>query len=121
MKVESLDQLEKAYVAWRKRKRHVREAVPDELIDRTHLAAVHFGGTAVSRAIKIDWQRLSKKRPLKKPAIPSFSRLELPSLPSLDRPLAELETPAGMKLRIYSATPEALALLSSLCGLGNMR
>ena len=95
MKVESLDQLEKAYIVWRKRKRkrHVREAVPDELIDRTHHAAIHFGRTAVSRAIKIDWQRLSKKRPLQKPEIPSFSRLELPSLPSLDRPLAELETP----------------------------
>jgi hypothetical protein len=34
------------------------------------------------------------------------------------RPFAEVETPAGLKVRLFTETGEALGLLSSLLGAG---
>jgi hypothetical protein len=129
--VETLAQLAKAYARWRLGKKHVREAVPTELLEHTHRVAARHGSNAVSKVIKMDWNRLSKSRGNgarfgKKSGIdlplPAYSRIELQApLRSENRPLAELETPAGMKVRIYSASPEALALLSSLCGSGEIK
>jgi hypothetical protein len=37
------------------------------------------------------------------------------------RPFAEIETRAGLKLRLFAQTDETLGLLSSLCGMGGSR
>lgn len=127
MELESLDQLKNAYVNWRKNKRHIREAVPADLLESTRRAAMKFGTSAVSRAIKMDWERMSKKKSRsissssRKNAtvIPAYSRLPpLPPSLSVNHPLAEIESPSGMKLRIYSSGSEALALLSTFCSTG---
>ena len=126
MEFESLDQLKNAYANWRKKKRHVREAVPAELLEPTCRAATRFGTSQVSRAINMDWERMSNKISRnssgsckKNGAPPAYSRLELlPPALSINQPLAEIESPSGMKLRIYSVGPEALALLSSFCRTG---
>lgn len=133
MEVDTLVQLEKAYARWRRGKRYVREGVPKDLLERTHRAAAKFGDTAVSKAIKIDWRRLSKKSANRTKinrknksalpiVLPTYSRVELQvaSMPE-ERPFAELETPTGMKVRFFSAGPEALALLSSLCSGGGFK
>jgi hypothetical protein len=41
--------------------------------------------------------------------------------PATARPFAEVETPTGMKVRLFTQTDEALDLLSSLCGMRGAR
>jgi hypothetical protein len=56
--------------------------------------------------------------------VPTFSRLELgaPMTPSLRaRPIAEVETGAGVTLRVFEQTPEMMGLLSAVCGVGGVR
>jgi hypothetical protein len=57
-------------------------------------------------------------------SVAAFSRLELHApadgQPSA-RPLAEVESRAGVRLRVFEATPELLRLLSAVCGLGGVR
>ena len=123
MKIDSLAELETAFVRWRKTKRHVREQVPDRLCARARRAARVHGLTAVVRATKLERSRLvgkSKSTGEKAPveAVPSFSRLELSAPSATSTPIAELETAKGIKLRIFTQTPETLSLLSSLCGIG---
>ena len=47
MAEESLAELRAAFRAWRKRKKHAREAAPAELIDRARAAKRRFGAAAV--------------------------------------------------------------------------
>ncbi|HYX33166.1 MAG TPA: hypothetical protein VE954_08620 [Oligoflexus sp.] len=122
MSEESLEQLKSAFAIWRRKKRYIREAIPEALLERTRAAAARFGASPVSKAIGLDCRRFSKEissRPGPGKKVippPAYTRLVLsrPSMPA-DRILAELETPSGMKLRIFASTPEALGLLSSLC------
>jgi hypothetical protein len=53
--------------------------------------------------------------------MPSFSRVELAAPAASTRPFAEVETGAGLKLRLFVQTEETLRLLSSLCGVGGGR
>ena len=127
MKIESVDELGLAYDAWRSRKQHAREAVPDALLTRARgLAAVHGVG-AVLRATKISLTRLvgsdrgvGKDRTARVSAVPSFSRVKMASPAATNGPIAELEMRSGLKLRIFTQTHETLGLLSSLC-LGGAR
>lgn len=55
--------------------------------------------------------------------VPSYSRmaLALPAATGGEQPLAEVETPAGLKVRIFTHTPEAVGLVSSLLVMGGAR
>ena len=129
MTVESLDELKKAFEVWRRRKRHVREPVPDELMARVRRAMGVHGLGPVSRATKIDRRRLERGRARRSrrrkvaaaAAVPSFSRVELAPPAAVDRPFAEFETPGGLKLRIFTQTEEVLGLLAAVCATGGGR
>ena len=126
MKVDSPSELETAFVRWRRSKRHVREAVPDELLERARRAMEVHGAKAVVRATKLERPRLlggkkaedaaRERRGVRREAIPSYSRFELAPPSTGSRPIVEVETRAGVKVRLFSETPASLALLSSLCG-----
>jgi hypothetical protein len=128
MKVDSPSDLETAFARWRRSKRQVREAVPEELLERARRSMEVHGAKAVVRATKLERSRLlrgrkgdavaRKRRGVRPEAIPSFSRFELSAPSTSSRPVFEVETPAGVKVRLFSETPAALALLSSLCGGG---
>jgi hypothetical protein len=136
MKVDSLDELKSVFSEWRRRKVHVREPVPEALLARARRATQKHGVTAVvgvtrvertrlfqSRVSRVKMQGARRLKPQQEaPSVPAFSRLELgaPSAPGI-RPIAEVETGAGVKLRVFEPTPETMGLLSALCGLGGVR
>jgi hypothetical protein len=123
MKSDSLRELKAAFDRWRRRKRHVREPVPDELRERARRAIQVHGLKGVVRATKLERARLAGKVKSKKTgraALPSFSRLGLPVPSATTSPIVEIETATGVKLRIFAQTQETLSLMSSLCGIGGM-
>lgn len=143
MRVDSLVRLRSMFRSWRSQKKSVREPVPDDLMERARRAAVVHGVGVVIRATGIQHRHLtekvgSKKRETvtRKPrqaragsarggkrakasiAAPSYSRIESPVAATPMRPLAEAETPWGVKIRVFAITPETLGLLSTLSGSG---
>ena len=125
---ESLAALKAAFEAWRSRKRHVREAVPAELLQRARAAIRRHGPAAVARATKVERVRLEtgrgpgKKRRVPGAGVPTYSRMELAApAATTARPFAEVELPTGLKVRLFTETGEALGLLSSLLGAGGPR
>ena len=122
MKVESLDELKAAFAGWRVRKRHVREQVPDELWERVLKASRVHGTNAVARATKLERSRIEGRAKKEKrgihEAIPAFSQLSITESASTTRPIVEVETATGLKLRFFEQTQETINLLSSLFGLG---
>ena len=124
---ESLAELMAAFEKWRSRKRHVREAVPAELLQRARTAAARHGWAAVARATKVDRGRLESdrsrggKRRVPETSGPMYSRLELVAPAATARPFAEVEMPTGLRVRLFTDTGEALGLLSSLLGAGGLR
>lgn len=128
MGAESLDILKAAFDEWRSRKRHDREAVPADLLKRACKAARHHGPAAVARATKVDRGRLATGGPRRRSArataaspSPTFSRVALVAPPSAVAPFAEVETAAGLKLRLFAQTDETLELISVLCAAGGAR
>lgn len=128
MKIDSLKELQAAFERWRRKKRHVREAVPDDLWERAHRAVAVHGLKGVVRATKLERSRFVgarrgrvKSKEIRGASVPSFSRLELTAPPVTTSPFAEVETATGLKLRIFEQTQETLSLLSSLCGIGDAR
>jgi hypothetical protein len=129
MPIESLAELKSAYDSWRSSRQNLRVPIPQALLERARQAAQIHGPSAVQRATKVPHGKLGsgirgsagkRKRTLERSAVvPAFSRLDLAVPSASSRPFAEVETPRGMKVRIFSATPETLALLSSLCGAGD--
>ena len=61
MKVETLDELAAAFGRWRRKKRYIREGVPEELWERTLRAAQVYGTNAVARATKVEHSRLVER------------------------------------------------------------
>lgn len=128
MKVESLDELKVAFARWRRGKRHLREAVPNDLLVRARGAAEVHGVKEVVRAIRVERSRLFRRRqdegataarpPTRLPALPVFSRLALTPPVVGVQPIVELETPAGFKLRVFEENQAMVGLLSTLCGRG---
>lgn len=124
---ESLAELNSAFEKWRSRKRHVREAVPEELLQRARAAAARHGWAAVARATKMDRGRLESdrsrggKRRVPETRVPVYSRLDLAAPAATARPFAEVEMPTGLRVRLFTDTGEALGLLSSLLGAGGLR
>jgi len=125
---ESLAELKVAFEKWRSRKRHVREAVPAELLQRARAAAIRHGWTAVARETKVDRGRLEAERSgggrtrVARAGVARYSRLEL-SAPAVatGRPFAEVEMPTGLRVRLFTESADALGLLSSLLGAGSPR
>ena len=133
MKIDSLDELRSAFAEWRRRKKHPREAMPEELRARARRAAEKHGVTAVVGVTRVERARLFRGSPTGRKAadekaageprsVPRFSRLELsaPSVPS-PRPIAEVETGSGVRLRMFEQTPELMGLLRAMCGMGGVR
>lgn len=125
MESESLAELKTAFEKWRSRKRHVREAVPAELLQRARAAAARHGWAAVARATKVDRGRLESDRirggRVRGTGVPMYSRLDLAAPAATARPFAEVEMPTGLRVRLFTDTGEALGLLSSLLGAGGLR
>ena len=124
---ESLAELKTAFEKWRSRKRHVREAVPVELLRRARAATGRHGAPAVARATKVARGRLEaggsrKRRRVPAEGAPTYSRLDLPApVAATARPFAEVEMPTGLKVRLFTETGDALGLLASLLGAGGPR
>jgi len=118
MPSESLAGLKAAFEEWRSNKRHLREAVPVELLQRARVAARQHGPAAVARATKLDRGRIkagrtgNDRRSAPMTGAPAFSRLELGA--PARRPFAEVEMPTGLKVRLFTQSDEALRLLSCL-------
>lgn len=130
MRVDSPDELKLAFAKWRGAKRHVREAVPEHLLLRARRAAKEYGVKEVVRAIRVERSRLFRhlpkegetaaSRPARRPPAPVFSRLSLTPPVVGAQPVAELETAAGLNLRVFVESPTMVGLLSILCGRGGV-
>jgi hypothetical protein len=131
-----LDELERGFAAWRRRKKHARERIPEELRARARRAVREHGATAVVRVTRVVRDRLflgvrsQAKAPgtaRTKPSsavlsVPTFSRLDLSAPPSSRlRPIAEVETGSGVTLRVFESTAEMVRLLTAVCGVGGGR
>lgn len=138
MKVDTLQELEDAFATWRRERPHARERTPLLLVVQAREAARRHGLAAVVRATGIDRSLLGRvaakgadeevadagdaKAEAKSKSMPAFSRIALSAPPgSSVRPLVEVETPAGVKLRVFEQTPEMLNLLATACGCGGNR
>jgi hypothetical protein len=134
MKVDSLQELESAFAAWRSRKKYRREQMPEELLVRAQRASQVHGVKAVVGVTRVERGRLLGKTPGSAQAaprakgglagsVPAFSRVTL-SAPSAAgssaRPIAEVEL-SGATLRVFEPTAELMALLSAACGVGGTR
>jgi len=133
MKVDSLQELETAFAAWRSGKKYAREPMPEPLRARAQRAAKAHGVKAVVRVTGVDRARLFRTGPGpaqpttstkrgRAQSVPAFSRLTLsaPAAASSARPIAEVER-SGVTLRVFEPTHELMALLSAACGLGAAR
>jgi hypothetical protein len=135
MPVDSLNDLKSAFAQWRSSKKHVREPVPEELLalarhaTKMHGVAAVVGATRVERArlLRVEPARTKQQAPIMRrqaqcATVPAYSRLEL-SAPaaSSPRPIAQIETGSGVKVRVFEQTPEMVRLLSALCGVGALR
>lgn len=125
MRVDSLEELGAAFAEWRSKRKHIREVTPEKLVERARRAADVHGEGCVARAVGIERERLRgsrgpprRSRPAGRPAGPAYSRMEVVAPGGGGRPFAEVELPSGAKLRLYSQSPEALGLLSAVCGGG---
>jgi hypothetical protein len=136
MRIDALDELEYGFAEWRRGKRHARERMPEELLARARRATREHGVTAVVRATRVERARLfrparsqakalgaASTMPRSAPtSVPAFSRLDV-SAPwaSRPRPIAEVETGSGVRLRVFEQTAEMVGLLTAVCGLGGGR
>lgn len=122
MSVETLEELAAAVKKWRKEKRYLREAMPEELWERAVRAADQYGVTQVSRATNIERCRVVERSKRSKESGSrgiTFSRFEISAPSTTILPIAEVETATGVKFRVFNQTPEMLSVLTSLCGMGS--
>lgn len=127
MTTETLESLKTAFNNWRCQKKYLRERIPEELLRRAKHAAAVYGVGNVVRAVKIKYAFLKnlkeKEMPPKKEknarktiipkTKPKFSQIEF----AIPRPIAEVEIPTGIKLRMFAITPETISMMSSFCGI----
>ena len=151
MRIDSLAELDSAFRNWRKQRRHIRERIPEKLLERARRTATVHSAWRVAQTIGVAHARLTKglnRRPAqqggagarvtkpkavsakpgratvvaaaraRKPLAPPYSRLEISAPAASARPVAEVETPAGIRLRIFQVTPETVALLSTVSASG---
>ena len=125
MRGESLTKLGLAFDEWRAAKGHVREPAPSELMKRARVAVGIHGAGAVCRVTGVDRRRLAASNVgAAEPEVestPAFTRLELSAPALATAPVAEVETKAGVRVRLFVQTAEALWLLSSVLGTAGER
>lgn len=123
MKIESLAEVRVAFETWRRGKRHQREAIPAELLERARAVAQREGPAAVARATRIDRARLKTGSRAGSGGCtvgtPGFSRVTLAA--PVGQPFAEVEGPTGVRVRLFTPTDQALRLLTTLLGAGVAR
>jgi hypothetical protein len=130
MKKDSLAELKAAFIQWRKNKRYIREVIPNELLERARRAIPLHGLNNVLKATSLDYYRLIEgmgdepnnraPNPAVDVKMPPYTKVELVVPSAKDCPIAEVETPSGLKLRIFKPTQEILGLLSSMCKIGEV-
>jgi hypothetical protein len=87
-----------------------------------HRAIDVYGLGVVARATKLEPSRLKAEHGRRRPSrsrspsgatVPSYSLMDLvpPSRAVGERPLAEVETPVGVKVRLFGATAETMGLV----------
>ena len=143
---KSLKKIKDAIDRWRQTKRYRTEPMPRELVRRAKSLVAQYGITEVARVTGIGYEQLGRKyvkeaRAKAKETLevkgavneqsrsgrarhfqqPSFSRVEIQAAPQGPNPLLEAETSNGLKLRLFSFTPETVDLLRSLSGSGGER
>jgi hypothetical protein len=122
---ESLKELKASFRQWRRSKRHATERMPIALAEQVRRAAAAHGVAevtkitgSVGRRILTEARRKGSRPRAQAPSAsaPAFSRIPLNALngPSQAQPMAEVETPQGIKLRVFSALPETLDLIRKL-------
>lgn len=126
MASESLEELGAAFEQWRSEKRHAREATPERLLDRARRAVATHGLGRVARITRVDRDRLKRSgRRVRSQetgvgvVMPTFSRVEVPA-PLGRAPIAEVEIPGGVKVRVFAETDAMLGLLRAVCGTGGV-
>lgn len=135
---ESLDDLRKAFKAWRDQKRWRGERHSAELLTRAGLAVAQYGLRAVVRATGADPKRLRGLKPRTVPnktpleasgqrhtrpttassvsTAPAFSRIQLTTpIPATPAILMEIELASGLRMKIFSAQADTLSLVTALC------
>lgn len=149
MRVDSLVRLRSIFRSWRSQKKYSREPVPEALMERARRATVVHGVGAVIRATGVQHRNLREKGEsngrrvaalksrithagresitgVKRTKIgmaapaPSYSRVEIPVVATPTRPVAEVETPSGVKIRVFALTPETLGFLAALSSPGRV-
>ena len=118
MRTDLLADVRSAFNRWRGKKKYRRERVPDDLVQQAGVAIEVYGVSAVAKAARMQVSRLREK--LKEANInrvPSYSRIELQTPAG---PVAEAETPSGLRLKIFLVNPEMVGLLSALSGVGRV-
>ena len=125
MGFETLETLKAAFDDWRSKKRYPHEPMPAELLTRAREATGEFGFKPVVRATRIGGTRWKNECGLNIKDIPSAQRQASPSYSIVNlevspqksvQPFAEVETPTGLKVRLFGQSNEALHLIASLCG-----
>lgn len=121
MAIDTLDELKAAFQLWRQTKRFRREATPQALLDRARRAVNVHGLNAVHKATKLERYRLEPIVKTPKAKAPTseaatFSRISMTAPLVSSSPLVEVEALSGLKLKVFSFTPETVGFLSSLCG-----
>lgn len=122
MKVDSLEELSAAFGKWRATKRHPREAMPEELVERARGTASVHGVRQVARMVRVDCRRLERTNGARREegrvtAATGYSRVEMVGCGG-GGAFAELEMPNGVKVRLYSQTEQTTRLLTVLCAGG---
>jgi hypothetical protein len=118
MTEESLAELATAFENWRKNRRNLREPVPQALWEQTIRAIDVHGDHAVAQATKLQRSRIverAKKSKNRGTEVPAYSRVSIAAPSEPGCPIAEVETAAGVKLRVFVQTRETVELLTSLC------
>ena len=120
---DSMTELEAAFSNWRRDKQYPKERIPDALLARARRAASAHGVGPVAYRLRVAASRLTidaaaAAGPAVPALAPTFTRLEIAAPLRASQPLAEAETPAGLKLRVFQITAETASLLSSFCRAG---
>ena len=118
---ESMSELHSAFAEWRLSKKHKKERIPVELLARARRlveehGASHVGyrlGIAPARLAAVETQLKAVEKSVS--PLPNFTRMEITPPRTSLIPLAEAETPMGIKLRVFAMTSETINLLSSFC------
>lgn len=120
---QSIDNLIAAFDNWRSNKQYRSERIPESLLKRARELTPALGVGAVAARLGIHTDNLCAARELKQKSgklsstvkTPSFSRLDIIK-PVTTSFVAEVEIPNGVKLRIFTITPETMTLVSAFSG-----